>query len=430
MKKLPPNVLVLGAGISGLYAALLLKRRGIRVTVLEAANRIGGRIDTRRFAEDPSLTYEMGAEWIGKTHKRMKELCKRLNLRLVPHELKTHLLLKGVYKMPHHWRLHQQWYTVIHRLMKRFPHLRGKSLEELRNLDWWHYLQEQGISPADVELLELFHSTDIGESTRYTSALSMVAEFEQNGGDIGAATRLRIDGGNSKLSEALAEALGREHIRLDNEVTAIHQEGGRIHIKTKNGLGYATAFVISTLPTHALSEIRWNPAMPPKQKHASDALSYARIAKTSVLFKKRFWKDDAFEIVTDTIWHHLYHATQGQPGTSGILTSYATGDRAYVISRMTDHEKIVAVCEALQVPFGSIRHHAIAVDSYYWGDDPHSQGAYAVFGAGDYAVQPLLRRPVGHVYFAGEHTAKFPGYMEGAVESGERAARQIMYYLK
>lgn len=430
MKKLPPHVLVLGAGLSGLYAAFLLKRRGVNVTVLEAANRLGGRIATRRFAEEPSLTYEMGAEWVGKTHKRMRDLCRLMGLRLVPHDLKTHLLLKGVHKPPHHWRLHHEWYTVIHRLMKRFPHLRGKSLEELRNLDWWHYLQEQGIRPEDVELLELFHSTDIGESTRHTSAYNMVSEFEQNGGDIAAAMRFRVDGGNIRLPEALAAALGHEHIRLDSEVTGIRQEGGRVHVKTKNGPGYATAFVVSALPAHAIARIQWNPGLSPKQKHATDSLSYARIAKTSVLFTKRFWRDDSFEIVTDTLWHHIYHATQGQPGLAGILTSYATGDRAYVISRMTDHEKMVAVCEALEVPFGSIRHHAAAVDSYYWGDDPHSQGAYAVFGASGYALQPLLRRPTGRVYFAGEHTASFQGYMEGALESGERAARQILYYLK
>jgi monoamine oxidase len=99
------------------------------------------------------------------------------------------------------------------------------------------------------------------------------------------------------------------------------------------------------------------------------------------------------------------------------------------MSRLSDPQKIAAVCEALTVPFGHVRAYAAAVDSYYWGDDPYSRGAYAVFDTEDLATQPLLRRPNRRVFFAGEHTAQFQGYMEGALESGERAARQVLYYL-
>lgn len=419
-------VIVLGAGLTGLYAAYLLRQKGIEAIVLEASNRVGGRIDTRRFPQEPALTYELGAEWIGRSHTHVRNLCRQLNLPLVSHDLKTSLLLRGEYKKPHHWKLHQQWYTVIHRLMKRFPNLRGKTLDELRHIDWWHYLQEQQINQEDIEILELFHSTDVGESTRHVPAYHMIEEYSQNGGDIAAALRYRVSGGNLRLPEALAATIGAERIFLRCEVTAVRQDRGVVYITAKDGRTAHAHAVICTLPTHAMSQISWSPDFPQSKRHAIQALSYARITKTSVLFKKRFWKDDAFEVITDTLFHHIFHATQGQPGTYGILTSYAVGDRAYVIGRMTDHERLNAMCEALEKPFGSIRHLAVATDCVSWSDNPYSQGAYAIYDTEDLKTQPLLRKPHGHVFMAGEHTAQFQGYMEGALESAEHAVKQVI----
>ncbi|MBI1863581.1 FAD-dependent oxidoreductase [Candidatus Microgenomates bacterium] len=426
----PAHVLVLGAGLAGLNAAYALKKRGVEVTVLEATNRIGGRVDTRRFADEPALTYEMGGEWIGKTHKHVRALCRQFGLRLIPHNLNTHLLIRGIHKKPQHWRLHQNWYGMMDLMMKRFPHLRGRRLTELKNIDWWHFLMQHGMNQDDIELLELFHSTDIGESTRFTSAYNMLSEYEENGGDIAFAVRDRIEGGNALLPEALAATLGPRSIHFNSEAAYIAQHDGQVFVKTTDEKMYNGTYLVSALPTEALSNILWHPALHPRQKHAMDTLSYARITKTAVLFKKRFWHDDRFEILTDTIAHHIYHATQGQPGTSGILVSYATGDRAATIGSMSYQQKLAAVCDALAVPFGDVRAYVQAVDSYYWGDNPYTRGAYAVFDSEDLASQTFLRKPNHHVFMAGEHTAQFQGYMEGALESGERAARQILYYLK
>jgi monoamine oxidase len=315
-------------------------------------------------------------------------------------------------------------------MMKRFPRLRGKTLEQLREIDWWHYLQEQGVTTDDIELLELFHSTDIGESTRHTAAANMIADYDQNGGDIAAAMRYRVAGGNFSLIQALAATLGAERIFLRFEVEKIRQHAGMVFLSAKDGRTAQAHYVICTLPTYALSKIHWNPVLTPVKKHAIESLPYARITKTSLLFKKRFWKDDNFEVVTDTLYHHIFHATQGQQGTAGILTSYATGDRASIINHMTDHQKIVTMCEALQVPFGSVRHLAVAVDSYCWSDNLYTQGAYAVFDSEDLKTQSLLSRPNGRVFMAGEHTAQFQGYMEGALESAVRCVKQITYHFK
>lgn len=426
----PAHVIVLGAGLAGLYAAFILKKRGVDVTVLEATNRIGGRVDTRRFADEPAMTYEIGGEWVGKTHKHIRALCRIFGLRLVPHNLNTHLLIRGVHKKPRHWRLHQNWYSMMEIMMKRFPHLRQKRIAELRDIDWWHFLAQQAINPNDIELLELFHSTDIGESTRFTSAYNMISVYKENGGDIEFAVRDRISGGNTLLPEALTATLGPRSIHLNSEAAYVAQHDSQVFVKTTDDKLYSGTYLVAALPTEALTKILWHPAFPPHQKHAIESLSYARITKTAILFRKRFWSEDRFEILTDTIAHHIYHATQGQPGTAGVLMSYATGDRADVISHMSYQQKIAAMCDSLATAFGDVRAYVKAVDSYSWSDNPYTRGAYAVFDSEDMATQPLLRRPNRRVFLAGEHTAQFQGYMEGALESGERAARQILYYLK
>ena len=96
------KVIIIGAGISGLAAAYKLKQTGVSVTLVEARNRVGGRIFTYKF-DEPGLTCELGAEWVGASHTRLIELCTEFGLELQNHQFESHLILNGEYKKAGEW---------------------------------------------------------------------------------------------------------------------------------------------------------------------------------------------------------------------------------------------------------------------------------------------------------------------------------------
>jgi monoamine oxidase len=422
----PPEktVLILGAGFAGLAAGYCLTKRGYSVTVLEARDRIGGRIDTRILDTDPPVSIEMGAEWVGMTHKRMQTLCKEFGLQLINHSLSTNLLYKGKYCEAGKWKFSHAWKEKLHELRKSFPHLTEEKIKELEETDWWHFLTTNHIPQHDIDILDLIESTDYGEDIRFVASYDVLSDF-QTGGLGDTATYARIDGGNKRLIEALAGAIGMDAIHREHVVAEIAQHENDVTVRCANGSIWKAQHVICTLPAPAVSAIQWTPGLPDAQKHAYQTLNYCRIIKVSVLFSHRFWKDD-FEMATDTLADFIYHSTQNQPGEKGVLTSYAVGDRAYVLSHQSDEEKIKTVCAALGPAFGDVLPFALGVTSYYWGDDPYTGGAYALFEKDPLQVQEVLRAPHGCVLFAGEHVAELRGFMEGAVESGELAAKKTI----
>ena len=134
-------------------------------------------------------------------------------------------------------------------------------------------------------------------------------------------------------------------------------------------------------------------------------------------------------MITDTLPHYFYHSTKNQAGTKGILTSYAAGDRAYILSKMNERKKITEICKALEPAFGDVTKYAERVVSHYWGSDLYTRGAYAVYNKHQWLdVRNTLNKNHGGVYFAGEHLADWQGFMEGAINSGEDAADKILNF--
>jgi monoamine oxidase len=417
----PQKVLILGAGISGLGAAYQLQKQGIAFEVLEARNRAGGRILTAPIQE--GLTVELGAEWIGSGHKTLLALCQELGLELLEHRFETGLLLNGQYQAAGQWHYEATWQQKLQKIQENF--LKSSPAQQLRldKIDWWRFLRKQGINAQDLEIRELLDSTDFGESIRQVSAYAALSEYAEsspyNEMDF------RVKGGNSEIIKALLQKIGTEKVHLQKEVQRIAQDRKGIRVSCKDGSEWQADKVICTLPVAALLHIDFAPQLPAIQQEAIEALQYARIMKTSVLFKERFWKEANFSAISDSTAHFLFHSTQNQAGTKGVLTAYSTGDKAYVMSKKSKQAQIQAVCEALQVPFGDMSPLAEKVVSYYWGADPFTDGAYALYGRNQWSgLQEALQKPFRHLHFAGEHLAEWQGFMEGALQTGIDAAKQ------
>lgn len=320
------HVLILGSGLAGLAAAYHLHTQQIPFTILEARNRIGGRVFTHQVDDAEKLNIELGAEWIGASHERMLALCKELNLNLLNHRFETHLTIEGQYFKPKEWNYDTTWTSTYQSLLNGFKQLNAKNSKVLDQIDWWKYLLNNGISERDIEIKELFDSTDFGESIRNVSAYASLSEYAFSSPNN--EMDYRIEGGNSRLVEALAQKMGMQHILLDKKVTHVKQEGKQVMIVCEDGSQHTGHHLICTLPVFALSKINWQPLLPAEKMDALNQLQYCRIIKSAVVFKERFWQDETFDMITDTTAHYFFHSTKNQQGTKGTLTSYAIGDKA------------------------------------------------------------------------------------------------------
>lgn len=421
-----PKIIILGAGLSGLMSAYLLRRHHFEVVVLEARDRVGGRIFTKHIPTNPELTVEMGAEWIGKTHHRMHRLVHQLGLHLIDHRFKTALYLNDKYFKPGEWEFSKKWREILKQKIKQFSSLSEKELEELETIDLWHFLATNHVPKRDMEVIGLIRSTDFGEDIRFISSETAFSDYSK-GGDPTNASFYRINGGNDQLPIRLATKIGSNHIHLNKLVSKISQHENSVEVECADGTSYTGAKIISSLPAQMLAGIDWDPLLPDDQKRAYEALNYSRVIKSSVLFRERFWKSESFEVMSDTLSHEIYHSTQNQLGSEGVLTSYSIGDKAYVLSNLSDELRKKELCDTLKNHFGPIENLAETQFSYYWGDDPYSKGAYAIFEK-NYPLEnfALLKQPHLRTFFAGEHTAEIQGFMEGALESAERVVEEVL----
>lgn len=420
-----PRVIVLGAGLSGLAAAYALAKARCEVTILEARSRVGGRVLSHEIDSDRNLVIELGAEWIGNSHERMIALCRELELETFNNQFETHLIYKNDYRAAGQWNYESAWASRFEELLNAFNAMPASEKRRLDRTDWWRYLMNNGISQRDLDLRELADSTDFGESIRHVSAYSAITEYAESSPKN--EMDLKIRGGNSRLPLALAQRIGMERIKLQHNVVSVRQEKKSVTATCENGASFTGDFVICTLPTFAVSRIAWQPDFSKERWEAINALQYCRINKHAILFSERFWKDEAFDLLTDTNPHYFYHATKFQSSTQGVLISYSIGDKADVLARQNNEYRKRMIVDALRPAFGDVSERILRQVNYYWGNDQHTMGAYALYGKGQvFGIQPILLKPHERVYFAGEHLADWQGFMEGAVVTGEEAARAVL----
>lgn len=423
--KKPQSVIVIGAGFAGLTAAYLLKKQGVDVRVIEARNRVGGRVFSFNPKGTDGQVIEFGAEWVGNSHTSLIAMCKEFGLELFNNQFDTHLTFQGNYTQAGQWSLSKELEEFWMRKTEIWNGYSDAQKQKFDKMDWWRFLSNKGFTERDLLLRELMDSTDFGESIRHTSGYAAFAEYaessEKNEMD------LKIRGGNGKLAEKLADAIGRDRIHLSHKVTDVSQSRKSVSVKCEGAKAFVADKLICTVPTYSVMKINWDPVLPAKQIDAMNSLQYARIAKFPFVFKERFWKEEGFDMITDTPAHYFYHATKNQPGQTGVLISYVVGDKVDTMASMTKDERQEIILGALKPAFGDVKKYMLDNLMYYWGTDPYSQGAYAFYGKGQwFGTMPTLRESYMNVHFAGEHLADWQGFMEGAINTGEDAVAQIM----
>lgn len=431
------DVVVIGAGIAGLTAALELADQGLSVTVLEARDRIGGRILTE-FREGVPL--EMGAEFVHGLAPELLQLLDRFQLKY--YELYGVPFHAGSAIQPddHPHENSQDALDVLEQMSA------WAQQNPDRDLSFAAYLQEQHgeRAAAEEEILDVigyvegFNAADQHQISVQSLARQQLAEDAIEG-----SRSFHLQDGYGALPAAIAKDLQSRGIpiELQAEVISIETTPHAV-VTTRKGQIHQARTVLCTVPLPVLQQRRIRITPEPKSALlAADRMRMGQAFRMSLLFRNRWWAertpDLSFLFPKTTPQEPSFRVFWSSfPSTAPVLTAWVGGPSALPFFAMPLHnacEIALHMLEALfDLPQGTLKQECVHVASYAWQTDPYAGGAYSYAGVGALQASATLAEPVHCLYFAGEHTDTTGhwGTVHGAIRSGRRAATQIMRALK
>ncbi len=444
------RVVVIGAGLAGLVAAYELKRQGHKVIVLEAQNRVGGRIHTMRgFA--PGLYAEAGGMRIPRVHDLTLEYCQVFDLPLRPFVMNNPRGLVYIdgqrmtieeanaqpSRLPFELADHERgrtadelWESAIGDLRAMVEHEGQAAWSEIvRRYDQfslYEFLREKHWSEGAIEYYAVMNFL---EADMHNGVVEILRE------DIGKAyvDMQEIAGGMDLLPRAFFGELHRE-IRLGAEVFSIDQEPDSVvvHYKTEAGRYRAVGdYAVCTVPFSVLRTIETVKPFSHEKRRAIRQLNYHASTKIVFQVRQRIWeKDDGIlggATVTDLPVRRLNYPTPDPSTERGVLlASYTWGQDALQWGAMDEETRVEEALDDVARIHPGIRDVYEVGASHAWYSDRWARGAFAMFAPEQQTqLQPAIVQPEGRVLFAGEHCSLYHAWIQGALESGIRAARQI-----
>jgi monoamine oxidase len=437
------SVLIIGAGAAGLAAARDLAAAGLSVTIIEARDRIGGRVHTIR-DESLNLPVELGAEFV---HGKHPALIKLLD--------SSRTTFSDVTER--HWFFEEGVISHSNEFWNKLTALFDLMSREKPDQTFAHFLDSL---PDDPETLRAkavatryvqgFHAADI----RRAGVHGLIAANEAED-QVGGHHSFRVPAGYETVLQRLAEQ-AKEHgaiLKLNAVVREIHWSRNNVEVSCASGerqQRFAASRAVITLPLGVLQErskangaVQFVPALPDEKQQAISNIPMGPVVRIVLVFRERFWEGldlsgtSANEDLSQLGFIHCPEASIPTwwsllPLRAPVLVGWTGGTRAEKLASMSEAECISEAVRSLKKIFRvsemSLRKALLQSYSHNWNKDPFSRGAYAYLPVAGLEKQQELARPVQNtIFFAGEATSVgHIGTVHGALESGQRAAQEIL----
>lgn len=452
----PVRVVVVGAGLAGLTCAYRLAQAGVDAVVHEANTRLGGRCWTIRDVFAEGQLAEHGGELIDQGHTRIRHLAQELRLPLdnllqaepsgteafYDFDGEPYTYAEATDDVKKIWqKLHRDLSEASYPTLFDQYTARGLELDAMSIHDWIRESVPGGLSSRLGRLLDVAYNIEYGAECDRQSALNLLYLLGYSGqGQLRmfgpSNEKYHVRGGNDQIPAALAQALA-PRITTGSALVAVQLNPDGSYRLTFDQAGRSTEVladeVVFALPFSILNQavdLR-RAGFGPLKRLAIRELAMGSNSKLNVQFASRPWRDlgNTGETASDRGCQVTWEVTRGQPGAAGILVNYTGGDYADTFARGTPARltsRFLGQIEPVLPGLSATWNGRATVDA--WTANPFTRGSYSFWQVGQYTrFAGIEGRPEGRAHFCGEHTSvDNQGYLEGAVETGERAAEEVL----
>jgi monoamine oxidase len=455
-----PRIVVVGAGLAGLTCAYRLKQAGYLAQVYDAADRVGGRCWTIRDQFAHGQIAEHGGELIDQGHTAIRHLAQELGLKLdnliqaerngtdstYYFDGEPYPVTQATDDLKAVWqKLHSDVSAASYPTLYTGYTQRGFELDHMSIVDWIEESVPGGMSSKLGQLLNFAYNIEYGAESSEQSSLNLLYLLGYSGqGQLRifgpSNEKYHVRGGNDQIPELLAAGLGRQ-VTLGSELTEIRvRSDGTYSLAFRSG-GAAKPVVadrvVLALPFAVLrASVDYSQAgFKPLKRTSIEELGMGTNSKLHLQFRTRHWESlgSNGDTVADTGYQTTWDVTRAQPGRSGILVDYTGGKigASFGSGTASSHaEEFLSQLEPVLPGISAQWNRRATLD--FWTDYPWTLGSYSYWKVGQYTRFAGVEKEVeGACHFCGEHTSiDFQGYLNGAVETGERAAGEVIEALR
>jgi monoamine oxidase len=443
------DAVVVGAGVSGLAAAWRLRRNGRSVVVLEASERLGGRVLNLSTGPRPHQVTEAGGEWVAARQKRILALCKTFGIQTFP----TYDKGKTVYfdgeahpfsgtVPPIGGAAQAEVLAAMLQLTEMCDQVPVDAPETAKHAKKWDsktvasWIDDNVTTAKARAILRDAVGGPVGGTAKNTSLLGYLFIAKSNGGPLhlvtvrGGGLAFRIKGGSGLIVDALAQRVGAGRIKLSTPVRQINRGTSSVQVITDDGT-YTSSHVIVAVPPPMAGRIGYDPPLPPARDQFTQHAAMGWLIKCFAVYPKPFWREKGLNGIVNSVAPPLAGVFDNSPddGSVGCLYGLIAGDDARIQTGRSAEKRRQSVLDTFKKCFGDAAGSPTKYFEYNWARQRFIGGGAAVSWApGVLTMFPgAVRDPVGPIHWASTETATDNwGDMDGAITAGERAADEVL----